>query len=172
MERLSFKQQYLGTKANERFRDSPIFIPSRVRMFAEWNEAYPPRDSDPPYGPFTKPASHNLPLFVQGLGTHRSRHLQSAGMQIITGHSFQADYSDRFCQGANDNTRCTHCKWRFTLTHALRHCPALAEVRGDTIANLPLSHLLSTSEGVAALCRFLHYSQVLLRPLPPRPDPP
>jgi hypothetical protein len=62
------------------------------------------------------------------------------------------------------------------MTHALFDCDAFWEARGlllDPIYHNTIHHLFSSKDGSRRLVEFLHATQALLRPLPPRPtDPP
>jgi hypothetical protein len=81
---------FLLERATSYFIINPPPLPSKTRMFEEWNEDYEPRESDPPYLPFTQPSQpDHLHPFVQGVLDSKSRRLQCAAFQIITGHSFQ-----------------------------------------------------------------------------------
>jgi hypothetical protein len=59
-----------------------------------------------------------------------------------------------------------------TVTHVLTICPLTAHHRELLLHNSTLAFIFCTEEGGKALAHFLHYTQLLLRPLPPRPDPP
>ena len=59
-----------------------------------------------------------------------------------------------------------------TVEHVLTACPLTASFRRACLHDLPLHTILSTEEGGRMLGEFLQFSQRLLRPLPPRPDPP
>jgi hypothetical protein len=61
--------------------------------------------------------SHILPSFTQGSLTAPSRRLQSACFQLITGHAFEADYSDTFRRNAGDTISCPTCEERYTIDH-------------------------------------------------------
>jgi hypothetical protein len=155
----------------------PPPIPSKVRMFEEWNEDYEARESDPPYLPFTQPsAPDHLHPFVQGVLETNSRRLQCAAFQIITGHSFQADYSLRHRPTAPDTIICPLCSpdHLCNLEHILIVCRHHAIHRNRLVINHSLSFhtLFSTKIGGRRLCEFLKASNALLRPLPPRPDQP
>jgi len=145
---------------------------SHSRMFDEWNSSFTPKPSDPPYTPFSSDATPILHPFVTGVIRANNRDLETACLQLITGHSFQADYSDRFRTRANDNTICPRCTGRYTTRHVLLHCRPLASIRTRTIASYSLTRLFRSTHGAKKLIHFLHATQALLRPLPPRPDPP
>ena len=112
--------------------------------------------------------SHWAPLL------YRSCYLQSTCFQLITGHSFQANYSNHFWQGTGDNTSCPLCEGHYTLLHILRQCYALSlTLTCDVwISHLSIPTLFSTFLGTQSLTWFLHYSQALLRPFLSWPDPP
>jgi|SRR6266850_907935 len=90
----------------------------------------------------------------------------------ITGHAFQADYSIRFRPSVDDTLSCPSCRDLYTTRHVLIECPDLLELRTEHIHNYSFHRLFSTASGAKCLTAFLHYSQQLLHPLPPRPDPP
>ena len=60
----------------------------------------------------------------------------------------------------------------YTLRHVLMACPLTATFRSKFLRDMSLDAIFRLEEGATRLCRFLHFSQALLRPLPPRPDPP
>ena len=60
----------------------------------------------------------------------------------------------------------------YSLRHVLTACPHNRSLRQKFLRNMPLEELFRSELGSSQLCRFLHFSQDLLRPLPPRPDPP
>ena len=60
----------------------------------------------------------------------------------------------------------------YTLHHVLTSCPLTATYRSKFLRNCSVDELFRSELGAKRLCRFLHFSQTLLRPLPPRPDPP
>jgi hypothetical protein len=55
------------------------------------------------FSTYSDPPSLALPSFTKGVLTARSRHLQSTAFQIITGHTFEGNYSLHFRQRAGDN---------------------------------------------------------------------
>ncbi len=59
-----------------------------------------------------------------------------------------------------------------TVLHILTACPLTSHLRATILLNCSLPMIFGTELGASRLCRFLHFSQLLLRPLPPRPDPP
>jgi hypothetical protein len=91
-------------------------------------------------------------------------------------YAFHADYSTSFRPTAGDNTVCPHCNAPWTMPHVLFDCDAFWEARGtilDPIYHNTIHHLFSSKNGGRRLVEFLHATQALLRPLPPRPtDPP
>ena len=129
--------------------------------------------------------SHTPPPFVQGILSHRCRASFCNSLQLLSRHSFTADYSDHFCPEANDNTLCP-CNGdhpfsptlsqtplrHTTLAHLLFVCPLHNDTYLETIAGLSLTHLLTMEAGGRALTNFTWLTQVTMRPLPPRPDPP
>jgi hypothetical protein len=65
----------------------------------------------------------------------------------------------------------------FTLLHLIHHstanaCPLVAPLRSSILCNSSLDFIFGTEDGGFRLATFIHMSQTLLRPLPPRPDPP
>ena len=60
----------------------------------------------------------------------------------------------------------------YTLHHVLTACSDTATFRSQFLRNSSVDDLFRSELGATRLCRFLHFSQALLRPLPPRPDPP
>ena len=59
-----------------------------------------------------------------------------------------------------------------TVEHVLLECPLTASLRDSHLHHSGLHFIFGTEAGGVALTRFLHFSQLLQRPLPPRPDPP
>jgi hypothetical protein len=167
--------QTLVERATQEAIHHPSPTPSKTRMFDEWNQDYEARESDPPYLPFTQP-SHpdHLHPFVQGVIDADSRRLQCAAFQVITGHSFQGDYSLRHCPTAPDNTTCPHCGRFFNTHHIFFGCPHFAIPRTRLLVGgyLSLHTIFSNTHGGRRLCEFLKITNTLLRPLPPPPDQP
>ena len=60
----------------------------------------------------------------------------------------------------------------YSLRHVLTACPHNRSLRQKFLRDMPFEELFRSEPGSSRLCRFLHFSQDLLRPLPPRPDPP
>ena len=60
----------------------------------------------------------------------------------------------------------------YSLRHVTQFCPLTAAHRSRFLRNFHINKIFSSELGSTLLCRFLHYSQALLRPLPARPDPP
>ena len=60
----------------------------------------------------------------------------------------------------------------YTLHHVTQACPLTAAHQSRFLQNCSVEELFRSELSSTRLCRFLHYSQSLLRPLPPRPDPP
>ena len=60
----------------------------------------------------------------------------------------------------------------YTLHHVLTACSHTATFRSKFLRNSSVDDLFRSELGATRLCRFLHFSQALLRPLLPRPDPP
>jgi hypothetical protein len=59
-----------------------------------------------------------------------------------------------------------------TVKHVLLDCPLTTDLRHKLLRNMSLSEIFGTELGGICLGRFLRASQLLLHPLPPRPDPP
>ena len=59
-----------------------------------------------------------------------------------------------------------------TIEHVLSSCPLTLQWRDTHLHHSRLPFIFGTKAGGIALSRFLHFSQLLQRPLPPRPDPP
>jgi len=146
----------------------------KLQAFERWKMdtvAELEEDNDRPPGiSIIPPADHTPPPFVQGVLEAKSRRLFSACLQTATGHNFSADYSDRHRQGAGDNTTCP-CGARFSTKHLLLRC-RLLNLHCHLLHNLPFNLIFRDRIGGKALAAFLLATQVLLRPLPPRPDPP
>jgi hypothetical protein len=166
---------FLLEHATSYFIINPPALPSKTRMFEEWNEDYESRESDPPYAPFTQP-SHpdHLHPFVQGVLKSNSRRLQCAAFQVITGHSFQGDYSLHHRPTASDNTTCPHCGRFYNTWHVFYKCRHYAIPRMRLLVGgyLSTTTTFSNTHGGRRFCEFLKASNALLRPLPPRPDQP
>jgi endonuclease/exonuclease/phosphatase (EEP) superfamily protein YafD len=159
--------------------EQPPLPSSRDRIFSEWRRNRAPfRRSDPRrlYSVFYDDPSPSLHPFVIGALSGNSRSLQSAAFQLATHHAFHADYSSSFRPTAGDNTTCPHCSASWTMPHVLFDCDTFWEARGlhlDPIYHNTIHHLFSSKPGGRRLVEFLHATQALLRPLPPRPtDPP
>jgi hypothetical protein len=60
----------------------------------------------------------------------------------------------------------------YTLQHVLISCPLTATFCSKFLRNFSIEALFRSEEGATWLCRFLHFLQTLLRPLPPWLDPP
>ena len=151
-------------------------LPSlKDRMFLEWRRNGAPfHRSDPRwfYSVFFDDPLPSLHPFVNGVLSSKSCALQCAAFQLATHHTFHADYSSSFHPSAGDNTSCPHCNIPWTMPHILFNCDTFWEACG-TILN-PLYHntihqLFSSKSGGRHLVEFLHVTQALLRPLPPRP---
>jgi hypothetical protein len=153
----------------------PLSIPSKQRMFDEWNTNSIHRDSNPPYLPFIQPSNPNtLHPFVVGVLASSSHHLQCAAFQVIMGHSFQGDYSLRHHPTAPNNTTCPHCGAFYNFWHIIAVCRHFAPHRTRLLVNgyFSLHTLFSTKLGGQHLCEFLKATNTLLHPLPPQPDQP
>ena len=145
-------------------------------MLADWDASLPlSRDSRRRSSTYRSPTSTtHPPPFTLGVLSVKSRQLQLCAFQIFTKHAFEADYLDKFRPLAGDNTICPYCNdnERFTILHAIQECDGFWDVYPEFIGQRDISDLLSHEDGARRLCRFLHHTQCLLRPLPPRNDPP
>jgi len=134
-----------------------------------WRSCVPPDDYKPP-------------PFICGALTSQNRRLVSVAFQLTTGHCFDAAYSINFREGADDNNTCPcspspnpfHHRFALhTYQHILLHCPLCSQQRLTILGPTPsIQYIFSTEDGGRKLCEYLHATQALLRPLPPRPDPP
>jgi hypothetical protein len=136
--------------------------------------------------------SNHPPPFVQGLLSHKNRHLFTLGLQLLSQHAFFANYSDQFRPLAGDNTYCPcndvpftpllsplhsgppmpppiHC---YSIAHVLWDCRLFSKHRNITITGFSPQYLFSTEDEGRHVAQFLFLTQQGLRPLPPRPDPP
>ena len=59
-----------------------------------------------------------------------------------------------------------------TVEHVLSECPLTLHLRDTHLHHSGLQFIFGTEAGGVALTHFLHFSQLLQRPLPPQPDPP
>jgi hypothetical protein len=64
----------------------------------------------------------------------------------------------------------------YTLLHLLHHatanaCHLVAPLQSSILLDSPLAFIFGTEDGGFCLATFIHMTQTLLRPLPPRPDP-
>ena len=157
----------------------PSFSPAAKAIVA-WAETYTlnARRSfytiEPP-----NPTHPQPPPFIRSTLSHGNCQYSSAAFQIATGHGFFANYSDTFCAHAEDSTTCPcgevlniNLVWH-SPEHVLFRCPLhstphVCHLRGYS----SLYTLLSSEDSGHRLVKFLHYTQALLHPLPPRPDLP
>jgi hypothetical protein len=123
------------------------------------------------------------PPFVQGLLSHKNRHLFTSGLQILSQHAFFADYSDQFRPLAGDNTFCP-CNdvpftpilsplhsgpptlapiHRYSINHVLFDCRLHSDHRASTIGGFSSQYIFSTEAGGRRLAQFLLLSQQGLR---------
>jgi len=97
--------------------------------------------------------------------TPHSAAFQLATGQLVSGHAFHADYSDRSRPTAGDRTGCPRCGARYTFDHSgglrrgLHHHHPWGHHWIDS-----LSTLLSSRSGARRFTKFLHLSQEFLRP--------
>ena len=153
---------------------------SKDLIFTEWSHTRPrlkPRDPRRHLPPFSDEPSPTLHPFVKGVLSAGSRHLQCAAFQVITGHSFQADYSLKFRAEAQDNLECPRCGEHCNTSHIIEDCDSLWVARRDILRSCATNDLFLSYQGARTLVQFLHETQTLLRPIPPperpfQPDPP
>ena len=95
-------------------------------------------------------------------------------MRLYLDPSHSVDRADLLGQPRYDDDREHHAHnlVLYTVKHILTECPLTASLRESILHNASLNRIFSTEDGGASLALFLHRSQLLLRPLPPRPDPP
>ena len=159
--------------------DQPPLPPSKECMFLEWHRNHSPFCHSDPwriYSVFSDDPLPSLHLFVNGALSDKSHALQCAAFQLAMHHAFHTDYSASFHPTAGDNTSCPHCNTPWTMTHVLFNCDAFWEAHGlflEPLYHNTTHHLFSSECGGRCLVEFLHATQALLCPLPPRPtDPP
>ena len=76
-----------------------VHKPLSERLLEDWRAAWtppPPGDSRRHFTPLGEPPDLSLHPFINGVLTSQSRAYQSATLQLITGHTFNATYSSRF----------------------------------------------------------------------------
>ena len=66
----------------------------------------------------------------------------------------------------------THTYHLYTLPHVIGTCSLTEAMRSRFLRNYSIDDMFRSELGSVSLGRFLHFLQALLRPLPPRPDPP
>ena len=71
-----------------------------------------------------------------------------------------------------DNHNRLHPPTLHTYHHVLTECPQNTALRQTFLQNFSIGEIFSLELSSSQLCRFLHFSQDLLHPLPPQPDPP
>jgi len=154
-------------------------LSNKAKVFANWKRDYmDAQHTGQAWQSCEIPESSTPPAFVRGVLSTGNRRYFSAAIQLSTGHDFTAEYSIKFRPGANDNIICPCSRntppfQLYTRHHVLLQCPLFAEARAEILGNNPtLEHIFQTEAGGRQLARFLHATQALLRPLPPRPDPP
>jgi hypothetical protein len=159
--------------------EEPPLPPSKDRIFLEWKRNRQPfwhTDPRRHYAVFYDDPLPSLHPFVTSTLTSSSRALQCAAFQLATHHAFHANYSTTFRPTAGDTTACPHCGSPWTMPHVLFDCDFYWEARGlllDPIHHNTIHTLFSSRTRGRHLVEFLHATQALLRPLPPRPtDPP
>ena len=135
--------------------------PLSGRLEEDWRSTWTaPAPGDPrrSFTPLGEPPSLTIPDFVRGVLTADSRPYQSATFQLITGHAFEGNYSNRFRAGAHDNTSCPHCGEFYTTDHILFNCDHFWYERATTI-HCDKNYLFSTFSGGKMLVKFLHLTQ-------------
>jgi len=142
-------------------------------------------------------AQHVIPHYTPALKAataKKGHHLTSLICQLCTGHCFDANYSDTFRSGANDNTTCPcshipRCPnhlphrriCRHTKEHIIFHCIKTAALHDHLLHGLGSLRIIFQSQDLmSCLCDFLTESESsLFHPLPglpnvtpePRPEP-
>jgi hypothetical protein len=148
--------------------------PKKEIMFEEWaNDWLPLPTTDPHrhFGPFTEPPSADFHPWVRGILSVFSQKLQSTAFQIITSHTFEADYSDRFRPTAGDRTDCPFCSERYTIKHVFLECGAYQEERLTLYNKASTLHKwFRNYKCRKRTAKFLHLTQALNKPLPPVPE--
>ena len=127
----------------------------------------------------------NFPLHLDGSavssGPTRGRTGTEAGSQRNAGgrtldfDTLQRQFLDPDDDGGDPGDPSPHLLPAVTLykyRHVLTACPQTASQRRKFLRDSTIGEIFSSELGGARLCRFLHFTQALLRPLPPRPDPP
>ena len=154
-------------------------LSNKARVFADWKRDYMNADhTGLAWQSCEIPESSTPPAFVRGALSAGNRQYLSAAIQLSTSHDFTADYSMKFRPDAPDNLICPCSSDRppyqlHTRKHVLLECPLFADARLKAFGpNSSLAHIFQTEAGGRHLTMFLHVTQALLRPLPPRPDPP
>ena len=154
--------------------------------FNKWRDSYSPTGSSPAWlacQPTEGPSF--LPPFIRGILSVASRRYLCTCLQLLFRHAFCAEYSEQFRPTAEDTTECPcgtttvlpHITIHHSLTvaHGLLRCPDGDTARPSLLRHTrisPLPLIFSSEEGGKALCEYIHATQMFLRPLPPRPDPP
>ena len=138
------------------------------------------------------PPSDNIPPpAIRAAAKSTSRLISSTIFRWATNHCFDANYSERFRQGANDHTLCPcadpdhpdytptypHRPTQHTKEHVLFRCPRYSHARLIFLRGLmSLRAIFQSEEHTQQLCAFaLATNCSLLCPLhcpAPRPDPP
>ena len=168
----------------------PIPPSNKAKAFQDWHAEYITQNhSGPAWASCQPPSDANPPPFIIGSLSAGNRCLFAASIQTTTRHAFDANYSMNFRPQANDTTLCPcDTTWEtraanpsddlappihHTVEHVLTNCPHFNEQRiaifGSRSPSLPF--IFGTERGGRQLVEFLHATQALLRPLPPRPDP-
>ena len=155
---------------------SPLPLPRSKTIHMNWADDFRQAATNNPGAPIascTIPTSPSLPPYVRGAIKVGNRWYTSATFQITLHHAFHSWYSTRFCQGADNETRC-HCPMGppHSAKHILTECPLFTYHCCLFFGNHSYQWIFSTEQGGHALTQFLHYTQQLLWPLPPCPDPP
>ena len=139
-----------------------------------------------------QPPSDNIPPpAIRATAKCKSCLILSTIFRWATNHSFNANYSDCFRQGADDPTLCpctdpTHPQfnpshpyrlYQHTKKHVLFHCPWYTQARQTHLLGLTsLRVIFHTEEDTARLCAFATATNCsllhLLHNPAPRPDPP
>jgi len=167
----------------------PATANPKATMWGNIHANYPPNPR-PSYIACNPPSDNTPPPAIQATVKSSSRLISSTIFQWATNHSFDANYSDCFRQGADDHTLClcadpnhpqyipthTYCPYRHTNEHDLFHCPRYTTARHTHLCGLTSLRIIFHSEedttrlcafAAATNCSLLH----LLHNLAPWPDP-
>jgi hypothetical protein len=114
---------------------SPITLNDLQPQHAAWKkflDDYTP-SNHPSFAACTPLVNKKPPPAILAAISSGNHLISSTIFRLTTGHCFNADYSNRFCPSANDNTEClcmanlpphlTHNPPRHTCHYIIFHCP-------------------------------------------------